>query len=102
MKQIIDGKIYDTETAEWIGEYSNHLGNSDFRHVYEDLYRTTKGVFFIDYDAGPYTKYAVYEGNVSYGGCGIVPISEEEAKQWCEAHVKADQYIKIFGAPEEA
>lgn len=102
MKAILNGKVYDTETAKLIGEYSNHLGMSDFRHIYEDLYRTKKGAFFIDYDGGANTKYAECEGSARLGSSGIISISEAEAKQWCEEHVEADQYIKIFGAPEEA
>lgn len=48
MRKIIKGKIYDTEKARLIAEYSNGLSITDFRHVYEDLYVTRAGQFFIN------------------------------------------------------
>ena len=43
MKKIIDGKTYNTETAEEIGSYDNGLGARDFRHCKESLYKTKRG-----------------------------------------------------------
>ena len=44
MKKIIDGKIYNTETAEKIGFYCN--GESGFGRFHETLYKTQKGRYF--------------------------------------------------------
>jgi hypothetical protein len=41
--RIIDGKRYNTETAERVAYYNNGLGSGDF-HVFEEyLYRTPRG-----------------------------------------------------------
>ena len=31
----------------------------------------------------------------------IKPMSENEAKEWCETYLDADEYIAIFGELEE-
>ena len=102
MQKIIDGKMFDTETAEWLGEYNDYLGSNNHRHISEDLYRTSKGNFFLHYEGGGLTKYAVFNGNGRCSGIGILPISEDEAKKWCEKHMESDEYIELFGSPEEA
>ena len=49
MRRIVDGKRYDTETAQKIGHESR--GNcGDFRAWSETLYKTKKGAFFIAED----------------------------------------------------
>jgi hypothetical protein len=41
MKKIVDGKLYDTQTAESLGEWSDN----NFNHY--SLYRTRKGAYFV-------------------------------------------------------
>lgn len=41
MKAIINGKIYNTETATKLGNYEYGICG-DLNHVYESLYRTKK------------------------------------------------------------
>lgn len=103
MKQIINGKTYNTETAECIGSYRSGCGPRDFRYVREELYRTKKGAYFTAGEGGPMTSYAVSCGDNSWcGGEEIRPISEEEAKEWMEEHCDTEDYINAFGEPEEA
>ena len=35
------------------------------------------------------------------GGEEITPMSPEEAREWAEKHLDADDYIAIFGMPDE-
>lgn len=49
MKRIINKKVYNTETATLIAETTNGLSYSDFNCIKEDLYRTKKGQYFINY-----------------------------------------------------
>jgi len=86
MRKIIEGKVYDTKTAEHVGEYSNNLGRGDFRYVSEDLYRTKKGTFFLAGEGGAMSKYAESNGNESYGSSNLNLLTEEEARVWCEQH----------------
>lgn len=97
MKKIIDGRRYDTETAERIAEYE--FGTSgDHHRVYESLYRTPRGRFFIEYAGGPMSKYAVSNGpHLVSGSSGIIPLSADEAREWCERHdVSADTIAQYF------
>lgn len=103
MKQIINGKMYNTETATLLGEYWNGCSQSDFRFLSEDLYRTRKGAFFISGEGGAMTEYSQSCGDNSCRGSErITPITEDEAKKWLEEHCSADDYIAAFGDPEEA
>ena len=46
-EKIINKKVYDTETAEFVAEYHNGYFRRDFRYEYEGLYKSKKGQFFI-------------------------------------------------------
>ena len=43
MKKIIDGKVYNTETADSIGSYWNGYDPRDFHYEELTLYKTKKG-----------------------------------------------------------
>jgi len=101
MKKIIDGALYNTETATLLGSDSYGYGN-DFRAWTEDLYRTKSGKYFLHGEGGPMTQYAVSTGNNSWsGGSKIIPMNRSYAVEWAENHLSADEYIKLFGAVEE-
>lgn len=51
MKAIINGKIYNTETATKLGNYEYGICG-DLNHVYESLYRTKKTRIFSPDRAG--------------------------------------------------
>lgn len=98
MKKIINGKVYSTETAECVAEYSNSGGWRDFSHYEEELYRKKTGEFFLHGQGGPMTRYAVSCGGNSWsGGEKIIPLRYEEAQKWAEGHLDADEYEEIFG-----
>lgn len=102
MKKIINGKLYDTEKAKCVGEWSNNRGYSDFSHVEEELYRKRTGEFFLFGKGGPMSKYAVSCGDNSWsGGSEIIPLSASKARQWAEENLDADDYAAIFGMPDE-
>ena len=87
MKKIINGKLYNTETAILIALWSNGYCTSDFGYCSEDLYKTKNGAYFIAGEGGAMSAYAQSCGNNSWGGGeGITPLSKEEALDWCETH----------------
>lgn len=87
MKKVINGKLYDTETAELIFEWNNGRYCTDFRHREKDLYRTKKGNWFIRHAGGPMTDMAVPTGsNATSGSEKIEPVSEEDAYRFLESH----------------
>lgn len=101
MKKVIDGKMYNTETATEISSAGNSLGRGDFRHYYETLYRTKKGAFFLYGEGGPMTKYGQPCGDMTEGGDGFFVLSNREALSWCERHeVEADTIAELFEVEE--
>ena len=102
MKKIINGKKYDTETAKEIASTSGGEGPRDFHYFEETLYRKKTGEFFLAGHGGPASKYAKSCGlNQWCGGEAITPLTEQEAKTWCEFALDADEYEVIFGEVEE-
>ena len=100
MKQIIEGKLYNTDTSQWIGEWSmGQYGSLNF--MQEILYQTKKGAYFIAYEGGAGSAFAKIEGNEQHGSEGIRLLTEDEAKNWSMQHLEADEYIKRFGEVEE-
>lgn len=101
MKKIINGKKYDTETAQAMGSYDINATTS-FEYVEETLYRKRTGEFFLLGHGGPKTRYAVSTGGGNWsGGTQILPLSWEEARAWAEEHLDAATYEAIFGEVEE-
>lgn len=86
MKRIIDGRRYNTDTAEELAQTS--YGNAgDFGHYWEGLYRSPRGAYFLYGHGGARSHYAVSLGQNSWGGgSAIVPISAREAVDWLERH----------------
>ena len=102
MKKIINGKLYDTDTAKNVGEWANAGNWRDFNHIEETLYRKRTGEFFLYGEGGPMTKYAVSQGQNSWsGGEKIIPLSAAKAREWAEERLTADEYAEIFGMPDE-
>lgn len=102
MKKIINGKVYDTETAKAVSEWSSAGSWRDFSHVEETLYRKKTGEYFLYGEGGPSTRYAVSAGqNCWSGGEKIIPLSHENARQWAEEHLDADEYEALFGEVTE-
>lgn len=102
MYKVINGKRYNTDTAQLMGEHSYGYPG-DFDHIYEALYRKQTGEFFLYGEGGARTCYAVaVEQNSWSGGERITPLSYAEAQKWAEEHLDGEEYDKIFGAVDES
>lgn len=101
MKKIINGKMYNTETAKCLSEWSNgHYG--DLTYVEETLYRKRTGEYFLYALSGAAGKYAEKTSYNNWsGGDRVISMTENEAKSWMEANGTAEEYIVAFGKPEE-
>lgn len=99
MKKIINGKVYDTRTAELVGSDEN--GAHGFEWCEETLYRKRTGEFFIHGRGGPLSIYCERDGSLLVGGEAIKPLTFEEARKWAEESLDADEYVEIFGDPGE-
>lgn len=101
MKKIVDGKMYNTETARCVAQWDNGIYGNDFNACEEALYQTNKGQYFIAGEGGVNSKYSQSCGNNSTcGGSGIELLSESEAKDWLENHGTAEEYEKEFTVEE--
>lgn len=103
MKQIIKGKLYDTETAKWIAAWGNNRSTRDFSYCSETLYRKRTGEYFLYGHGGPMSKYAESCGDNSWsGGSKIIPLTYKAAQEWGEERMDADDYMEEFGPVSES
>lgn len=97
MKKVIKGKLYDTEKAKEVGVWGNGLGWSDFKRCSETLYIKKTGEYFLYGEGGPMSRWSVSNGDNTWsGGNGIIPMTYEEAAEWAEEHLTADEYASQF------
>ncbi|MCW6663966.1 hypothetical protein NHG23_08725 [Aerococcaceae bacterium NML190073] len=101
MRKIIQNKVYDTETAKEIGYFRTNYGMSDFRHYEETLYKKRTGEYFLHGEGNGMSKYADSYGDMRGPGKTIVPLTFEEAREWAERKLEAEEYESEFGTPEE-
>ena len=101
MKKVIDGLVYNTDTAIEIASWDNGLSTTDFNNCEETLYKTKNGKFFVYGEGGALTRWSESYGNSRYGGKGIITLVQEEALMWCEDHsVDADIISQYFSIDE--
>ena len=100
MKKVVDGKMYNTETAEMVASWDNGYSDSDFRCCSETLYRTKKGTFFLHGEGGAMTSWASSRGNIFDWGENVRPLTDEEAKEWLEHHDEVDALERLFEVAE--
>lgn len=81
MKKIINGKVYDTATAQKIAEWEINLP-TDINYLCESLYLKKTGEYFIFGSGGANTRYAAVSGSGNFrSGELIVPITLDNAFQ---------------------
>ena len=95
MKKVIKNKVYDTATAKKMGAYQyEHAKETDLTWFEEELYLKKTGEFFVFGIGNAASEYANRNGTIK-------PMSYDEAREWAEKKLDADEYIKIFGEPQE-
>lgn len=95
MKKIIDGKVYNTETAKSLTTYQYGTSN-DLRYYCEELFVTSKGNYFLFGEGGPASRYAVTCSGSSSGGRDITALTRQEAFEWCQEHNRVSTIEKVF------
>lgn len=97
MKKVINGKVYDTDTARKVGCIDFGLGDR-FSGWSETLYVKRTGEYFLLGEGGPGSKYSVRTGvNNTTGSAKIFPLSYDDARKWAEENLGAGEYIAEFG-----
>ena len=102
MKKVINGRMYDTETATMLADRTHGVwGNYDYAE--EELYRKKNGEHFIRiYGKVLSVCLAWFDFQTGYcDGHWFVPIGERVAKKWAEENLDGDKYVEIFGEVEE-
>ena len=103
MKKIINGKLYNTETAKKLGDWESDQDYRGLYHEEEVLYRNKAGNYFLYGYGGAGSKYSQQIGvNEWSSGESILPLEEEDARKWAEAHLDGNEYEMIFGEPGAA
>lgn len=99
MKKVINGKLYNTETAKCIDWVNVGNGKNDLNGYEETLYVTKKGNFFLHGEGwGKYMKPSPMGG---YGyGESIIPITKKEAENWVEENCSAETFEELFQVEE--
>lgn len=102
MKKIINGKKYNTDTATFIKEYSCDYGVDSLDGYFEELYRKRTGEYFLYGDGGARSPYSKSTSCNSWVGCeDIIPLTNNEAREWGEKHLTCDEFEAEFGEVEE-
>ena len=96
MKAIIDGKRYDTETADLIHAWDNGHYGGDFRSRSKTLYHTHAGRWFIFHEGGPMTDMASAHGKSVGWGSSIEPVTPEDAFAFLTSHGGEDAAERHF------
>ena len=90
MIRVIEGKRYNTETAEEVAEHESNANKGDFRWYTEKLFKTPKGNFFLCGEGHASSKYAEPCGDMQGPGDGVIPLSRREALEWCERYAQEE------------
>lgn len=101
MKKIINGKLYNTETATEVCSWSNGYFSGDFRMVSETIFRKKTGEYFLYGWGGALSEYAETFGNNSTAGETIIPLTYDAFKEWALEKLSAFDYMLIFGEVSE-
>lgn len=105
MKRIINGKMYNTETATHIGFWDNELYVTDFNYQGCDLYRKKTGEYFLLSNRGglpPCLDFTYFEELRSGGKFDVMFIlTEAQAKKFVETYLSPEKYEEVFGVVDE-
>ena len=93
MKKILNGRVYDTETATLIGKKDNGDSAASLWFSEIELYRKKTGEYF---------TYLSRCGGGIDASHPISPVSYDAAKEWAEKNLSADIFIAEFGKPDES
>ena len=103
MKKIINGKVYDTETAKKVASWYSSYARNDFHYYEEELYQKKTGEFFLYGEGNAASPYSKSCGQNEWCGSErIEPLTYKAAQKWAEEHLDGEEYCEIFGEPDES
>jgi len=103
MRYASGGKVYDTATAQLVHTWDSGHNAGDFHESRETLFRTRNGTYFVHGRGGALSRWGVPVGNNGRGGgSAILPLTDEEAREWLEQHDAPVEVIEALFTLEEA
>lgn len=87
MLATVEGVVYDTTKAKYLGGYDLRPRQNPRYEVTEELYQTPTGAYFVGRFGGDLTEYAAGE---------LRPLSPAEAEAWASEHLPADRAAECF------
>jgi hypothetical protein len=96
MQRIINGRRYNTATAEEITTLTCRANRGDFEWHSTSLYRTPKGRWFLAGEGGARSMWATSFKNGSGPGDGIRPLTDDEAREILERENAQEALEKHF------
>ena len=101
MKKIINGRLYDTDTAKELAAIDNGYGAGNAFYSKTALFQKKNGEYFIYGEGGPMSEYGDSVGYNRTWGCRFEPVDEFDAQKWVEKNCDGDTYIDLFGDVDE-
>lgn len=97
MKAIINGKVYDTATGEYLAGQNPSMFDNGYWGPSEHLYRNSNGDFFL-YGNRRFSN-SEYFHRPGVFDCDekIVPLSADDADAWAWEFMETSAYNTIFG-----
>lgn len=103
MKQIINGKTYNTETATELCSASANCAHTEFQWWGETLYQTAKGAYFLHCEGGAMSQYSQsFDSGERTGGEKLAALTRDEAIEWAERRQIDPDQLPDDLQPEEA
>ena len=97
MRQIIDRKVYDTDSAEKIAKHGSVADKGDFHALAETLYKNSDGEYFLHCQGGAATKYAEHTREGTTFGEELRQLTQKDALDWCERRsIQSDNVFEEF------
>ena len=95
MKKIINGRVYNTDTAALIGTWNDSDGKEDVgsTHEYLSLYYKHNHEFFI------HRQVVIQEDGKMLEH--VFPVTYAEAESFAKTKLKPEEYLAVFEVPEK-
>ena len=98
IRRVIDGKVYDTATAEEVMRFPRKVHGGDDKWEDTRMYRSPKGKWFIAGEGKALSRWGDREGEYYLPGEGIELLSDQEAQALMEKH---DGPVEVYFEVEE-
>lgn len=101
MKKVINGKVYDTEKAQFIADaHHDNIKDADGKSLKQWLYKKKTGEFFVQAEGVAIELQNIFQHGYRPNAI-IYPLTYEQAQRWAERELTAEQWESIFGDPED-